>query len=48
MTRSVKLTVKARTSDAQMTGSGSLRIKQRAFGYNPYSARLGIVKMRAA
>jgi polyisoprenoid-binding protein YceI len=44
--RPVTLRVKARVDGKTFKGSGRLRIRQSDFGYKPYSAMLGLVKVQ--
>lgn len=48
VTRAVQLSVKAKLKDGGRTieGQGQLRFKQSDYGYKPYSAGLGLVKVR--
>ena len=46
VTRKVSMIVKARLSGDTLKGTGQLRIKQSQYGYEPYSAGLGMVKVK--
>ena len=46
VTREVSLAVKAKLVGGVLKGGGQLRIKQSDFGYKPYSAGLGLVKVK--
>jgi polyisoprenoid-binding protein YceI len=46
VSRPVTLVVKARVAGSTFKGSGRLRIRQSAFGYKPYKAMLGLVKVQ--
>jgi polyisoprenoid-binding protein YceI len=46
VTRTISFDVKARVTDETFKGSGQLRFKQSLFGYAPYSAVLGTVKVK--
>jgi polyisoprenoid-binding protein YceI len=46
--RRVTLEVKARLKGGTLKASGQLRFKQSSFGYTPYSAALGLIKVKDA
>jgi polyisoprenoid-binding protein YceI len=46
VSREVTLDVRARLHGSLLKGSGQLRFKQSDFGYEPYSAALGLVRVR--
>ena len=46
VTRKVSLMVKVRLEGGTLKGGGQLRIKQSDFGYEPFSAGLGLIKVK--